>query len=431
MKNTSIKLRNLVIYQIYVRNFSETGDFQAVIDDLDRIKNLGVDIIYLLPIHPIGEKNKKGELGSPYSIKDYMEVSSELGGLTGFKKLIEEAHNKKLKIMMDIVFNHTSRDSVFLKEHPEWFYRNEKNEIANRVGDWWDIIDLDYSRDKNLWFELLNTLVYYARMGVDGFRCDVASMVPMEFWKLARKQVKKVNPNFIWISESIHGGHCKYMRDQGFACASEGEIYQEFDIAYDYDIEPYMQSYLNGSSSLRPYLEGLKRQDEIYPMNYVKLHNIENHDIDRIAKKVNNNLAKIKNWLAFMFMQKGAVMLYMGQEYATDIKPNLFDKELYPKNEDISEFVTKLAKLKKRKIFASGIYTVNIPQVDGVGYQVFSNDIEEIHGIFNVGLTEGNLKVNLPDGKYHNYLDNKSIKVEAGLVKLGQEPIIVKIKNNQ
>jgi glycosidase len=428
MKNTSIKMRNLVIYQIYVRNFSEKGDFQAVIDDLDRIKSLGVDIIYLLPIHPIGQKNKKGDLGSPYSIKDYMEVSSELGGLSGFQKLIEAVHNKKLKIMMDIVFNHTSRDSVFLKNHPEWFYKNEKGEIANRVGDWWDIVDLDYSRDKTLWFELLNTLVYYARMGVDGFRCDVASMVPMEFWKLARKQVKKVNPNFIWISESVHGGHCKYMRDQGFACASEGEIYREFDIAYDYDIEPFMQSYLNGNSSLRPYLEGLKRQDEIYPMNYVKLHNIENHDIDRIAKKVDNNLAKVKNWIAFMFMQKGAVMLYMGQEYATDIKPNLFDKELYTKNQDISEFITKLAKLKKRKIFASGVYSVNIPQVDGVGYQVFANNVEEVHGIFNVGLTEGKLKVDLPHGKYRNYLNNKYIKIEDGFVKLGQDPIIVKVK---
>lgn len=428
MKNTSTKLRNLVIYQIYVRNFSANGNFKAVIDDLDRIKALGVDIIYLLPIHPIGEKNRKGELGSPYSIKDYNIVSDELGGLNGFIELIEAVHAKKMKIMMDIVFNHTSRDSRLLQEHPEWFHRNSLGEIANRVGDWWDIVDLDYTKDKNLWFELLNTLVYYARMGVDGYRCDVASMVPLEFWHLARIQVKRVNPKFIWISESVHGSHCKYMRDQGYPCASEGEMYQEFDIAYDYDIDPYLEDYLKGHTTLRPYLEGLKRQDEIYPANYVKLHNLENHDIDRIMKKVDNNLLKVKNWLAFMFMQKGAAMLYMGTEYASSIKPNLFDKEMYDKNHDLSEFITKLAKLKKRKIFANGVYTVNLPEIDGVAYQVFSNNEEEIQGIFNVGLQEGYLDVNLKDGKYRNYLTNKMVKVENGKIKLGTDPIIVIFK---
>ncbi|MDT8336769.1 MAG: alpha-amylase family glycosyl hydrolase [Candidatus Izemoplasmatales bacterium] len=428
MKKTSTKLRNLVIYQIYVRNFSKEGNFQAIIDDLDRIKSLGVDVIYLLPIHPIGEKNKKGSLGCPYSIRDYNKVDEDLGGLSEFKRLLEEAHGKKLKVMMDIVFNHTSRDSVLLKDHPEWFYHNEQGVIANRVGDWWDVVDLDYSKSKNLWFELLNVLVYYARMGVDGYRCDVASMVPIDFWKLARKQVKKVNPKFMWLSESVHGGHCKYLRDQGFECASESEIYQAFDMAYDYDIEPYMQGFLHGESTLKPYLEGLKRQDEIYPENYIKMHNIENHDIERIAKQVDGNISKIKNWNAFMFMQKGAAMLYMGQEYAADIKPSLFDKELYNKNTDLTEFVTKLVKLKKRKIFASGIYSINIPEVDGVAYQTFADQIEEYHGIFNVGLSTGFIKTNLPDGKYRNYLTNKYVTVKDSLVKLSEDPIIIKFR---
>ena len=428
MKNTSIKLRNLVIYQIYTRNFSEEGKFKNIIEDLDRIKSLGVDYIYLLPIHPIGQKNKKGSLGCPYSISDYSKVREELGGLEGFQELIDAVHAKKMKIMMDIVFNHTSRDSRFLKENPEWFFTNENNEISNRVGDWWDVYDLDYTKDKNLWFELLNVLVFYARLGVDGYRCDVASMVPLEFWKLARKQVKKVNPKFIWLSESVHGGHTKYMRDQGYACASESEMYQVFDIAYDYDIEPYMQDYLNGSSTLKPYLEGLKRQDEIYPMNYVKLHNVENHDIERIAKRVNNDTDKIKNWVSFMFMQKGAAMLYMGTEYASDIKPSLFDKELFNKNEDLTSLITKLAKLKKRKIFAEGIYQVNIPEVDGVAYQEFKSKEEEYHGIFNLVKVNEELSVSIPDGTYRNYLTGKSVKVQNKKLKLNNDPIIIKVK---
>jgi len=428
MRKTSKKLRNLVIYQIYTRNFSESGDFQAIIDDLDRIKSLGVDFIYLLPIHPIGEKNKKGSLGCPYSIKDYTKVREELGGEKGLKQLIEVAHEKKLKVMLDIVFNHTSRDSRLLTDHPEWFYHNENGEIANKVGEWWDVCDLDFSSGKNLWFELLNVLVYFARLGIDGYRCDVASMVPIDFWNLARKQVRHINRNFIWLSESVHGAHCKHLRDSGFYCASEAEIYQAFDMAYDYDVEPYMRDYLQGKAPLRPYLEGLKRQEEIYPENYVKMHNLENHDFERIAKEVNNDIDKIYNWTAFLFMQKGATMLYMGQEFASDLRPSLFDKELYPKHEDLSDFISNLAKLKKRKVFAYGKYTVNIPEIDGVAYQVFESDTEVYQGIFNLGQVKGSLKVDLPDGKYRNYLTKKYVKVIDGEVKLITDPIILKIK---
>ena len=427
MNKTVNKLRNLVIYQIYVRNFSEEGNFQAIIDDLTRLKSLGVDVIYLLPIHPIGQKNKKGSLGSPYSIKDYQEVSEELGGLEGFKSLIEAVHNQGMKIVMDIVFNHTSRDSELLMKHPEWFYHNDKGEISNRVGDWWDVVDLDYSKDKNLWFELLNTLVYYARLGVDGYRCDVASIVPLEFWKLAKKQVRKVKKDFVWISESVHGAFCKYLRDQGYDCASESEMYQAFDIAYDYDVEPYMQAYLQGKDSLKPYLEGLRRQEEIYPANYVKLHNLENHDIERLAKQVNNDYHKILNWTGFLFMQKGATMLYMGQEYSADVKPSLFDKELYTNNEDISDFIVTLAKLKKSKVFLQGIYSVNIPEVDGIAYQVFSLNKVSYHGIFNLGKVEGNIKVDIADGKYRNIFNNKYVNVKDGHINLTLDPVIIKI----
>jgi hypothetical protein len=158
------------------------------------------------------------------------------------------------------------------------------------------------------------------------------------------------------------------------------------------------------------------------------MHNLENHDIERIAKEVKNDYNKILNWNAFLFMQKGAAMIYMGQEFASDIKPSLFDKELYNKNKDISEFIMKLAKLKKRKIFASGIYQVHIPEIDGVAHQSFKNNIEEYHGIFNLGQTDGELKTNIKDGKYRNYLANKYVKVSDGMIKLQKDPIIIKVK---
>ncbi|MBU1144352.1 MAG: alpha-amylase [Firmicutes bacterium] len=428
MNKTKIELRNSVVYQVFVRNHTLEGTFQALILDLDRIQSLGVDIIYLLPIHPIGEKNRKGTIGCPYSIQNYKEIHPELGTMEDFKQLIEEIHNRKMKLMMDIVYNHTSRDSKLLKEHPDWFYKNEKGEFANRIGEWWDVTDFDFTEDKSLWRELAENLVFYAELGVDGFRADVASLVPLDFWNYARKVVSRVNKKVIWLSESVHGSFLKYIRDCGYDCSSESEIYQVFDIAYDYDVQPFFEAYLKNERPFKEYLEAISRQEEIYPANYVKLKNLENHDQERIAFQVKNDINKILNWTGFIFFQKGATMLYAGEEFTSDKRPDLFEKDVYVKNTDITDYIQKLTKLKKRKVFSSGVYTVHIPEIDGVAYNTFENNQEKYIGIFNVALAEGNIKVDFPDGTYHNYLTGKQEKIESGLLKLSNNPVVIKIK---
>jgi len=430
MRKTHVKLRNLVFYQIYVRNFSEEGNFQAVIDDLDRIKDLGVDVIMLLPVHPIGEVDRIGEAGSPYSIKKYDAIRTELGTEDDFQALIDAIHDKKMKIMMDVVYNHTSKDSIYHQNHPEWFFKNDDGESTSKVHKWTDVYDFNFSSDKSLWFELLNILVDYVRMGIDGFRCDTASMIPLGFWKMARKHVRKVNRQFIWLSESIRGKHCKELRDMGLNCLSESELFQEFDMALDLDVEPAQKAYLKGEGPFRAYLEGLRRQEEVYPFNYVKLHHIETYDSERIAKRMDNDMDKILNWTAFLFFQKGATMLYAGQEFTSDILPSLHNKDVLVKNQDISDFIKKLAKLKSRKIFASGIYHVHMPKIDEVAYLTYKNDKNIYHGIFNVGKVKGEMAVGLKDGRYRNYLNKKIIKVENGMIDLKKDPIIIREKIN-
>lgn len=134
-KNTDIKLRDAVIYSIYVRNHTKEGTFRAIEPDLDRIKELGTDIIWFMPIHPIGVKNKKGTLGCPYANKDYRAVNPEYGTMEDFKSLVNLIHEKDMKCIIDVVYNHTSPDSVLVEEHPEFFYRKENGEMGNRVGD--------------------------------------------------------------------------------------------------------------------------------------------------------------------------------------------------------------------------------------------------------------------------------------------------------
>ncbi|SDI61169.1 alpha-amylase family glycosyl hydrolase [Dolosicoccus paucivorans] len=161
-QDTPLTLRNLNIYSIFTRNYSQEGTFKAVQEDLDRIQALGTDVIWFLPFYPNGEVNKKGTIGSPYAISNYREIDPRHGTLEDFKELIKAAHDKGLKVMIGIVFNHTSPDSYLVKHHPDWFYKKPNGDFGNRVGDWYDVIDLDYNQ-KELWNHQLETIEYWRK----------------------------------------------------------------------------------------------------------------------------------------------------------------------------------------------------------------------------------------------------------------------------
>ena len=196
--DTPLSLRSQVIYSVFVRNHTPEGTFRAVIPDLPRIRALGTDIVWLLPIHPIGEKARKGTLGSPYANRDYRSVNPEYGTREDFLALADAVHAQGMKLMIDVVYNHTSPDSVLWETHPEFFYKKPDGQPGNHVGDWTDIIDLDYSVPA-LWDYQIETLKSWARI-VDGFRCDVASFVPVEFWLRARREIAAFKPDFLWLA---------------------------------------------------------------------------------------------------------------------------------------------------------------------------------------------------------------------------------------
>ena len=199
--DTSKALRQQVMYCVYVRQYSKEGTFEKVREDLTRIRDLGVDILWLLPIHPIGKACRKGALGSPYAIRDYRAVNEEYGTMQDFERLAGEVHRLGMRLMIDVVYNHTSPDSWLAQHHPEWFYHRADGSFGNRIGEWSDIIDLDYSHPE-LWDYQIETLKMWASM-VDGFRCDVAPLVPLEFWLRARREVSQVQPDCLWLSESV------------------------------------------------------------------------------------------------------------------------------------------------------------------------------------------------------------------------------------
>lgn len=417
--------RNLIMYSVYVRNHTPEGTFQALGKDLDRIKSLGVDIIWLMPIHPIGTKARKGILGSPYAISDYRGVNPEYGTLEDFKALVEQIHSRGMKCIIDVVYNHTSPDSWLVQNHPEWFYHKADGSFGNHVGDWSDIVDLDYNQ-KELWDYQIETLKMWAGI-VDGFRCDVAPLIPIEFWLKAREEVEKVRPGCFWLSESIEPSFIEYLHSQGLVAHSDSEIFTAFDLAYDYDIFGIFRSYLRGEVPLSAYAEAVNGQERLYPENYVKLRYLENHDNDRAAQIIPDETALL-NWTAFTYFQKGMPLLFGGQEMGDAHRSDLFNKDTVNWNtgRDYSEYLRRLAQIKRQPLMADSTYQVMALPGD-ILLAVHEKNGKKLIGVFTLRGNAALVDVGLPDGQYENLLTGEVAEVYDGCLGIGTEPVILRI----
>lgn len=322
--DTSPELRGNSIYQIFVRNQSSQGTFDAALPALEKASRLGFDIVYLTPVHPVGDAARKGSLGSPYAIKDYRAVDPALGGESGFRRFLDAAHAKGLKLIMDVVFNHTSPDSALVREHPEWFWKGPQGKPAPRHAEWSDVVDLDYS-NRALWEYQIETLEQWARFGVDGFRCDVASLVPVPFWVEARKRLSAIGP-CLWLAESVHKEFVAAVRAKGFYAACDAELHEAFDLTYDYDGREELEAAWAGTGPLSGYLHHLGLQESMLPSTAIKARFLENHDQARAAHHFGRG-ARLRSWTTFAMLLPGTFFAYMGQECAMTHRPSLFDKD--------------------------------------------------------------------------------------------------------
>ena len=333
---------NEIVYQIFVRNYSQEGSFESVRKDLKRIKDLGVDIIYLTPIHPISELNRKGTYGSPYAIKDYFEIEPSYGKKEDFVNLINEIHKSGMKIIIDMVFNHTGRDNVLLTAHPEYYYYKD-GKLGNRVGDWSDVYDLDTSRNDTQEY-LLNVLQYWKSLGVDGYRFDVASMIPLEFFKKARKALGK---DIIFVGESIDYDFAKYLRSINDTATRDEDMFPTFDALYNYSWFRDFERYINYVSPIDDLIKALNDDSNLLKEQGLRLNCLENHDVDRIANRLSKD--NLLDAVDFIFNLKGLTFIYMGQEYGVTHKPDLFEKDpvIWKKDEEVYNHYLKAIKNKK------------------------------------------------------------------------------------
>lgn len=416
-ETTKKDCRNFIIYEIYVRNHGPNGNFSDVEKDLDRIKSLGVDVIWFMPIHPIGLKERKGALGSPYSIQNYREINPEYGTLADFQQLLEKAHSLGLKVMIDVVFNHTAHDSVLLQDHPDWYHQNALGDPITTVPEWSDIIDLSYPNE-DLENYLVESLKMWVRLGMDGFRCDVASIVSLSFWLRAKKEISEINPHFFWLAESVHAGFVGSRREANLTAFSDGEVFSAFDMEYDYDIWPIWQAAVKGELPVSRYLEMLRYQNCIFPKHFIKMRCVENHDQARIMALAPTSDQALA-WTAFQIFNKGSFLIYAGQEAGAVHTPSLFEDDKIQWNTyPLQSFFTTLLKFKKEPVVSNGTFTVPVadPAILACWEPKPGTEGDCFLGVFNVNKNFGKINVPIPDGDYTNYLTDETIPVRYGQI---------------
>lgn len=420
---TDKNLRNQVIYSVYIRNHTAEGTFRAVIPDLDRIRDLGTDIIWFLPIHPIGIKGKKGSLGCPYANRDYRTVNQEYGTMEDFQALVDAIHARGMKCIIDVVYNHTSPDSTLTKEHPEYFYHKPDGSMGNHVGEWTDVVDLDYTC-RELWDYQIESLKMWAGI-VDGFRCDVASFVPVEFWCMAREACEAVRPGCIWLAETVHSGFGLMARQSGLYSANDYEMFRAFDMEYDYDVREVFDRYLKGECNLSNYIDVINFQECLYPENYNKMRCLENHDQPRICSFVKDPLA-LENFTAFLFFLKGTTLIYAGQEFCCTEIPSLFEKDVFPRDlGDISGWLTKLNGVKKNVLSGADAFVGQADDKNDIAVLERSDMKIRKLGVFSLKGKSAAVKVSFPDGEYTNHLDGSKVIIQEGNLLCEGKPMVL------
>lgn len=422
-RDTPADVRSLVIYQVFPRNHGATGTLGDVTADLDRIAALGVDVVYLLPIHPIGVEGRKGSAGSPFAVRDFRSLNPELGTDADFDALVEAAHAHGLRLIIDVVFNHTSPDSVLVREHPEFFHRDADGRPTTSVAAWTDIIDLKRP-DPEVNRYLIDSLAHWVRRGVDGFRCDSASLLPVAFWLQARRELAGIKPGLLWVAETVHPSMVERFRRSGVPMPGDAEMFEAFDIEYTYDVWGIWQAAVTGRQPVGRYLEMLRWQDAALPANYAKLRHVENHDNFRIMRLAPSRERALA-WTALTAFCRGPLMYYAGQESGAQKWPSLFEPDPVDWGTyELTHALTTLARLKKHPAQRDGTLLILeeercvqmawgaldgsalAPVVAGPG----------LYGVFNVSGTAGSVDVQLPDGQYRDLLAGATAVVADGVL---------------
>src|SRR5262249_51613089 len=302
-------VRDGVVYEIYPRAFSPQGNFNGITEQLDRLKALGVTILWLMPIHQIGQEKKKGSVGSPYSVRDYYSTNTDYGTKEDLRRLIGEAHKRALKVIIDIVANHTSWDSVLMK-HPA-YYKHDRQGGIIWPHDWTDVAWLNYENPE-LRRYMIDVLKYWIReFNLDGFRRDVPGEVPVDFWERARTEIERVKPDVIMIAEA----------------SKPDLLIKAFDLDYAWPLHAALSQVLMGALPANEIRRVWEQEQAKFPRGAIHMVFADNHDESRAIARFGERGALAA--AALIFTLDGVPLVYNGMEAGDTTEsgaPALFEK---------------------------------------------------------------------------------------------------------
>lgn len=324
---------NAVIYEVNTRQYTPEGTFNAFAAHLPRLKELGADILWFMPIQTIGEKERKGTLGSYYSIKNYTEINSEFGTLEDFKNVVKQAHDLGMKVIMDWVPNHTSRDHAWITEHPDW-YRIDSLGNPIVMYDWTDIAPLNYEKT-DMRAAMLDAMKFWIREAdIDGFRCDVAYEVPTDFWVAAKDSLKALKSEIYMLAE-----------------AEKPELNDSvFDAYYAWDFHHKMNMVAQGKENVDSIRVSLERLNARFSPNAVPMFFTSNHDENSWNGTEFERMGDAaKTFATLTYMLPGTPLIYSGQEVGLNRRLAFFEKDsiVWEDQQGFTDFYTSLNKLKK------------------------------------------------------------------------------------
>lgn len=326
------------IYEVNLRQYTEEGTIKAFMEHLPRLKKMGVDILWLMPIHPVGELNRKGTMGSQYASRDYLGLDPAYGDKSDLKALVDTVHEMGMYLIIDWVANHTGWDNVWTEDHLDWFKRNEDGELYpytftdhGKVEYWTDVIALDYS-NKELWQGMTDAMAYWVKeFNIDGFRCDVAGLVPTPFWEFATEQLNKIKHVFMLAEWSTPDLHAK-----------------AFDMTYDWGFYDLMGEIVAGDKTVADIATYYKELFTEFPKDAYRMLFTSNHDKNSWDASDKEYFGEsFKAFAVLAATLYGMPLIYSGQESYLDRRLEFFEKDPIDWKEfELQDFYTELLALK-------------------------------------------------------------------------------------
>lgn len=396
------------IYEVNVRQYTPEGTFKAFEKSLPRLREMGVDILWFMPITPIGQQNRKGPLGSYYSVQDYTAVNPEFGTLDDWKQLVKTAHAMGFKVIIDWVANHSSWDNVWTRTHPDFYTRDLAGHFKAPVEGWEDVIDLNYDNPA-LREAMISAMQFWLNeTGIDGFRCDVADMVPTDFWKTAIEALKKTKPDLFMLAE-----------------AEKPEMHEAgFDATYTWSIFHTMNDVAAGKKGIPDLDAMLAHNDSIFPPGAFRMYFTVNHDENSWNGTEYEKMDGGAQTFAVLCatLPQSIPLIYSGQEAANKKRLKFFEKDSIDwENYSLQPFYKTLLQVRKVHPALSASPAATYARLKtSADASVFAfvrkNGTDEVVVILNLTAQPQQLTLteNSPHGQYQNVFDGHRLVLSAG-----------------